>query len=135
MGDSSHPDTPHARPVMWFARPAVVVVLILAAVGWAAYMVALLNDPDRLAAFEESSGYELQYKPGAYIGLVIIAMAIPAMICFFKGKVWMGLIGLIVPGVSLVGAFRSAKPGSLWAKRFPGRAPALPGDPSHRATG
>ena len=135
MSDSSHPDTPQARPVMWFARPAVVVVLILAAVGWAAYMVAMLNDPDRFASLEETSGYDLQYGPGAYTGLVIIVMAIPAIVCFFKGKVWMGLIGLIVPGVSLVGAFRSAKPGSLWAKRFPGRAPALPGDPSHRATG
>jgi hypothetical protein len=135
MSGSSHPDIAQSRPATWFARPGVVAALILAAVAWAAYMVVMLNDPDYLSSLEETSGYDFNYDPGVYVGFLIIAMVVPALICFFKGKVWMGLIGLFVPGVSLVGAFRSAKPDSLWAKRFPGKAPAVPGDSTHRATG
>jgi hypothetical protein len=58
-------------------------------------------------------------------------MALPAIVCFFKGKVWMGLIGLFVPAVSLVGAFRSAKPGSVWAQWFVGKTSGPAGDRSH----
>ena len=68
---------------------------------------------------------------GVCVGFLLVAMVVPALICFFKGKVWMGLIGLFVPGVSLVGAFRPAKPGSLWAHRFSRPAPAE----QNRATG
>jgi hypothetical protein len=41
-----------------------------------------------------------------------------ATLCFFKGKVITGLVGLALPIVALVGAIRLAKPGSIWAKRY-----------------
>lgn len=40
-----------------------------------------------------------------------------AVLCFLKGKLATGLIGIVVPVVALVGAVRLAKPGSTWALR------------------
>ncbi len=40
-----------------------------------------------------------------------------AVLCFLKGKLATGLIGIVVPVVALVGALRLAKPGSTWALR------------------
>jgi hypothetical protein len=40
-----------------------------------------------------------------------------AVLCFLKGKVATGLIGIPIPLVSLIGAIRLAKPTSLWARR------------------
>jgi hypothetical protein len=39
-------------------------------------------------------------------------------VCAVKGKVWMTVFGLLIPFVGLFGAFRLAKPGSPWARRF-----------------
>lgn len=119
MSASSYPDTADRRPVAWFARPVVVAGLILVAVAWAVYLVVtVVSDPD-LSSLEEASGYEFRYDPAVLVGVALIGMVIPAIICFFKGKVGMGLGGLVVPGVSLAGAVRSAKPASLWVHRFP----------------
>ena len=131
MSDSSHPDTPRSRPAMWFARPGVLAGLILVAIAWGAYIVVTYSNPDNLASLEETSGYEFRYEPMAYVVTFLVAMALPAIVCFFKGKVWMGLIGLLVPGVSLVGAVRSAKPGSVWALRFVGKGSEPADDRSH----
>jgi hypothetical protein len=44
-----------------------------------------------------------------------------AIICFFKGRVLLGVIGLFIPVVALIGAVRLAYPSSLWArKRYSG---------------
>jgi lysyl-tRNA synthetase class 2 len=51
---------------------------------------------------------------GAFGGVNLILV----MICFAKGKVPTGLIGLVISPVSLVGAIRLAKPHSPWAKAF-----------------
>jgi hypothetical protein len=61
-----------------------------------------------------------------------------AVICFAKGRVLLGVIGLFVPVVALVGAVRLAHPSSLWARqRYSGprmeRATARFG-PARRAT-
>jgi hypothetical protein len=47
-----------------------------------------------------------------------VAGACLAVVCFFKGKTWAGIVGLFVPVVALVGAVRLAKPGSRWARRY-----------------
>jgi len=41
-----------------------------------------------------------------------------ASITIFKGKLFLGLLGVFVPPVSLVGAVRLAAPDSAWARRF-----------------
>lgn len=40
-----------------------------------------------------------------------------AFVCFLKGKVATGMVGIVVPVVSAVGAVRLAKPSSYWARR------------------
>ena len=40
-----------------------------------------------------------------------------AVICFVKGRVLLGVVGLFVPVVALVGAMRLANPSSPWARR------------------
>jgi hypothetical protein len=40
-----------------------------------------------------------------------------AVICFAKGRLLLGVIGLFVPVVALIGALRLAHPSSLWARR------------------
>ncbi|MGZ4742374.1 MAG: hypothetical protein ACXVYS_04140 [Oryzihumus sp.] len=45
-----------------------------------------------------------------------------AGICFVKGKIATGMIGVVVPIVATVGAIRLAKPDSVWARRRYGPA-------------
>ena len=40
-----------------------------------------------------------------------------AFICLVKGKLWTGFFGLFIPFVALVGAIRTARPTSPWARR------------------
>ena len=40
-----------------------------------------------------------------------------AIVCFVKGRVLLGVVGLFIPVVALVGAVRLAHPSSLWAQR------------------
>ena len=40
-----------------------------------------------------------------------------AIICLVKGKIWTGFFGLFIPVVALVGAIRTARPTSPWARR------------------
>jgi len=51
---------------------------------------------------------------GAFGGINLIFV----LVCFTKGKVPMGLIGLVISPVSLVGAIRLAKPHSPWGRTF-----------------
>ena len=51
-----------------------------------------------------------------YVVLVAFHLA-TAGVCFVKGKLATGLIGIVVPIVALVGAIRLAKPSSVWARR------------------
>jgi hypothetical protein len=46
----------------------------------------------------------------------VIGVAL-TVICFIKGKVFTGIVGLFLPLVALVGAVRHAKPGSRWDRR------------------
>jgi hypothetical protein len=45
---------------------------------------------------------------------------LPVAVALFKGKVWLGVAGLFVPGLALVGALRLASPRSPWAHLFYG---------------
>jgi hypothetical protein len=47
---------------------------------------------------------------------VLVTLAV-SIIAVMKGKVVMGVAGMLVPIVGLVGAIRLAKPGSPWARR------------------
>jgi len=49
--------------------------------------------------------------------LVVGTIVSLAIVCFAKGRVLMGVIGLFIPIVALVGGVRLAHPASIWARR------------------
>jgi hypothetical protein len=53
---------------------------------------------------------------------ILAATALLSLITLLKGKVWTGLMGLMIPVLALVGALRLARPDSPWARwRYAGR--------------
>jgi hypothetical protein len=59
------------------------------------------------------------HEAGSTAGLVaVLCLHLgTALITIAKGKIILGLVGVFIPGVSLVTAIRLAKPGSPWARR------------------
>lgn len=52
-----------------------------------------------------------------WVMTVVAALnVVPVIISLLKGKLWMGVIGIFVPGVALIGMVRLAKPRSPWAR-------------------
>jgi hypothetical protein len=63
---------------------------------------------------------ELTLRGG--LATVTVLHALVALVCAAKGKYRTGLFGWFVPGIAWFGAFRLARPGSLWARhRYHGR--------------
>lgn len=57
-------------------------------------------------------------KLATWLYLAVLALHLAtAGICFLKGKIATGLVGIVVPVVATVGAIRLAKPTSMWARR------------------
>jgi hypothetical protein len=53
-----------------------------------------------------------------WVGFVLIlGGAVFVVVCYLKGKLFVGTVGIFVPLVALIGAARLAKPGSPWARR------------------
>jgi len=47
---------------------------------------------------------------------VISVNALVSIVALLKGKMWTGLLGIMVPGLSWIGAVRLARPSSPWAR-------------------
>ena len=53
----------------------------------------------------------------SYGSYVLAALVLGfVVLCLFKGKVWTGLLGVMVPLLAVVGAMRLARPASPWAR-------------------
>ena len=53
---------------------------------------------------------------------VATVVVVLAVMCFMKGRILLGVLGLFVPVFAAVGAVRLAQPGSPWARwRYSGR--------------
>ena len=46
---------------------------------------------------------------------VVLSSAVFVIVCYLKGKLFLGTVGIFVPPVALIGAVRLAKPASPWA--------------------
>ncbi|WP_024793460.1 DUF2254 domain-containing protein [Tomitella biformata] len=55
--------------------------------------------------------------------ILLAALAGLAVITFLKGKLWTGMLGLFLPPLLLVGAWRLGRPGAPWARWFYGTRP------------
>jgi hypothetical protein len=98
----------HLRDVYWAeeGRSSLDAVIVAALIGG---LVVL-----GLAPFDLHNGTASVDTLALSVGIDILL----ASITIFKGKLFLGLLGVFVPPVSLVGAIRLAAPDSAWARRF-----------------
>ncbi|MCE6993438.1 hypothetical protein LZG04_01240 [Saccharothrix sp. S26] len=97
----------HLRDVYWTKDGRLSVDAVFLAIG----MTGLLLLGARPLGYEEFYGEGLALR--VLIILVNLGFAIVALL---KGKVWTGLLGLLVPVLPEIGAVRLARPGSPWAR-------------------
>jgi hypothetical protein len=97
----------YLRDVYWAqeGRKSVDAVVVAAGLGG---LLLLGANPFGVEADEGELGIAVTIL----VGLALTILTI------LRGKPIMGLIGLLFPVVSLVGAIRLARPGSPWARRF-----------------
>ncbi len=98
----------HLDDVYWGAegRKSIDAILIGGALG-----AALLLQGSPVGAPKSDDVATWLYLSGLTVHLV------SAVVCFIKGKIATGMIGIVVPIVATVGAIRLAKPASIWAGR------------------
>ena len=100
----------HLDDIYWTTEGRLSIDACMAAVAFLGLAV--------LATFPlgtDPSGARL----GRSIADVLIALnACLVVMTFLKGKLKLGLLGIVFAPFSLVGAVRLAKPGSIWARRF-----------------
>jgi hypothetical protein len=97
----------HLRDVYWTKDGRLSVDAVFLAIG----MTGLLLVGARPLGYDEFYGEGVALR--VLIILVNLAFAIVALL---KGKVWTGLLGLLVPVLPEIGALRLARPGSPWAR-------------------
>ncbi len=101
----------HLEDVYWSAegRKSIDAVLLAVVAGVAMLMATSPVGVD--AATERSAGL--------FVASIVVVFHVGlCIICLLKGKNAMGLLGLAVPLLGWIGAFRLAKPMSFWARRF-----------------
>ena len=100
----------HLDDVYWTEEGRLSIDACLAAVAFLALaIVATFPLPSDMA------GDHL----GRVIGDGLIALAACfVVVTFLKGKLKLGLFGIVFPPLAIVGALRLAKPTSVWARRF-----------------
>ncbi|GAA1283454.1 hypothetical protein [Saccharothrix xinjiangensis] len=97
----------HLRDVYWTKDGRLSVDAVFLAIG----MTGLLLLGAR------PLGYEEFYGDGVALRVVLILVNLGfAVVALLKGKVWTGLLGLLVPVLPEIGALRLARPGSPWAR-------------------
>ncbi|MBP2334034.1 hypothetical protein [Saccharothrix coeruleofusca] len=101
----------HLRDVYWTKDGRLSVDAVFLAVG----MTGLLLLGAR------PLGYEGFFGEGMLLRVLAVLVNLGfAIVALLKGKVWTGLLGLLVLGLPQIGAVRLARPGSPWARwRYP----------------
>ncbi|WP_405618891.1 hypothetical protein [Streptomyces sp. NBC_01508] len=102
----------HLDDVYWTeqGRRSVEVVVLAAALALLVLSGFSPLGVDSLSPEERQDRASLLLSLGLSFVFVLITL--------FKGKLWMALVGALVPPVAIVGALRLARPGSFWARRF-----------------
>jgi hypothetical protein len=96
----------HLDDVYWTEEGRLSIDACLAAVAFLG-LALLATSP-----FEQSGNQQ-----GRWAAIAAIATdGVLVVVSMMKGKLKMGLIGIVVPPVALVGALRLAKPSSIWAR-------------------
>lgn len=97
----------HLRDVYWTKDGRLSVDAVFLAIG----MTGLL------LAGARPLGYDEFYGEGVALRVLIVLVNLGfVIVTLLKGKVWTGLLGLLVPVLPEIGAVRLARPGSPWAR-------------------
>ena len=97
----------HLDDVYWTAQGRSSIDAVLMAAIFMG-LVVLGTSPFGLEGGEPS---------GLAVAYAAVALAL-AFACFFKGRIFLGLLALFIPLFGLVGLFRLARPSSPWSRRF-----------------
>jgi hypothetical protein len=105
----------HLRDVYWANEGRLSIDAVFVASGVTAL---LLIGASPVGVRSAADYHHLPGSPAAVATLIAIvaAMFVLAGITLLKGKIWTGLLGLLVPLVLVVGAVRLARPDSPWAR-------------------
>ena len=103
----------HVEDVYWSeeGRKSIDAVMVALVIG-----VALLAGFSPLGIAPDTR--EAYGLIGASIFVLILLTY--TVVCLLKGKIIYGLLGFVLPFLSLTGSIRIAKPDSFWARRFYG---------------
>lgn len=105
----------HLRDVYWSETGRTSIDAVFVAVA----LTGLLLVGLRPVAFEEFAGTYADALPGPAlawgVGVTLLNLAF-AVVALLKGKIWTGLLGLILWPLAYVGAVRLARPLSPWSK-------------------
>lgn len=100
----------HLKDVYWANEGRASITALMIAVT---VTTALVLGADPLDVAPDPTGT----MPGWAFAVVALLDLSLTVVCILKGKLSLGLVGLVVPLLSLVGAVRLAKPDSWWARR------------------
>lgn len=101
----------HLEDVYWSAegRRSIDAVLVATVVG-----LALLAGTSPVGVAGDDARAN-----GPWVTAVVVVVHIAVtVVCLLKGKLVLGLVGLPLPGLSMIGVCRLARPSSFWARRF-----------------
>jgi len=115
------------QDVYWRKEGRLSVDAVVIVVTAAALFVVGVNPFEGLAEPGMSGGL-LRVAVGLYVLLVVV----PVLVCLLKGKIWTGVIGLFISILAIVGAIRLARPNSPWARRRYRQRPAKLAKAQHR---
>ncbi|MEU5690308.1 hypothetical protein [Actinosynnema sp. NPDC020468] len=97
----------HLRDVYWTKDGRLSVDAVFLAIGLTGLLL--------LGA--RPLGFDAFYGEGLAIRVTVLLVNLGfAIVALLKGKVWTGLLGLLVPVLPEIGALRLARPGSPWAR-------------------
>ncbi|GLY48888.1 membrane protein [Lentzea sp. NBRC 102530] len=109
----------HLRDVYWTKAGRLSVDAVFLAIG----LTGTFLLGARPLGYDEVLQLNPETTPASTFTLRVIAIGVNlclAIVALLKGKIWTGLLGLLVPVVPAVGAVRLARPGSPWARwRYP----------------
>jgi hypothetical protein len=114
----------HLRDVYWANEGRLSIDAVFVAIG----VTALLLIGVSPVGVKGVADYHLPGSPGALITLIltVAVLFVLAGITLLKGKIWTSLLGVFVPLLFIVGAFRLGRPESPWAHwRYTGRPAKL----------
>ncbi|MDS1270293.1 hypothetical protein RIF23_08300 [Lipingzhangella sp. LS1_29] len=114
----------HLRDVYWTEQGRTSVDAVFVAVALTGLLLLGVRPFGWTEVAAAATGASADHGASAvraagFVTLAVLNLA-GAIVSLLKGKIWLGLAGVFLPGLSLITALRLAVPGSPWARwRYP----------------